>query len=126
MMKKLALIATLSLAAVAAAQTADAPSTLTGKWKIHATIAGNESDSSCDFTQTGADLSGSCTAGEQPATKISGKVDVNKVTWTMNSEYNGTPLTMKYSGTLTDGKISGTLTVDPFGVDGDFSAIPAK
>jgi hypothetical protein len=55
-------------------------------------------------------------------------VDGAKVTWSFESEYNGTPLTIKYTAALdaTVGKIAGTVSVDPFGVEGDFTAILDK
>ena len=152
-MKKIVSIAIFCVATLAAAQsappsqsTAPAPSSvppqttapaqasapsqtaasLTGKWKVHATIAGNDSDSECNLTQTGTDLSGTCGSGDQPVIKITGKVDGNKVSWSYNGEYNGTALTVKYSGTLAGDKITGEATVDPFGVGGDFTATRAS
>jgi hypothetical protein len=97
---------------------------LTGKWKIHSSIAGNDSDSECTLTQTETDISGTCKTAEGKDSKATGKVDGAKVNWSFESEYNGTPLTIKYSATLdaTVGKIAGTVSVDPFGVEGDFTA----
>jgi len=105
---------------------ADNPS-VSGKWKIHSSIAGNENDVDCAFSQKDTDLTGSCT-GEKGDLKITGKVDGTKITFSYDSEYQGTALTVKYSGTLdsTATKIAGTVTVDPFGVDGDFTATQTK
>lgn len=104
-----------------AASAADAPS-LTGSWKIHNNIVGNESDMECTFTQTDKDLAGSCKA-DQGSVKISGKVDAKKVSWTYKSEYNGGPITLTYGGTLdSNNKISGTVRVEEYSVDGDFTA----
>ncbi len=58
--------------------------------------------------------------------KLTGKIDGHKVTWTENTDYEGTALTIKYAGTLAEDKISGTVTVDPFGVDGNFTATLVK
>jgi hypothetical protein len=99
---------------------------LTGKWKIHQSVAGNDSDSDCTFTQKDNDLTGTCTA-DQGSGKITGKIDGNKVSWSYESEYNGSPLTVKYSGTVdSTGKIAGSLSVEQFGVDGDFTATPVQ
>ena len=38
---------------------------LTGKWKIHSSIAGNESDSECTLTQTDDAISGTCISAER-------------------------------------------------------------
>ena len=101
---------------------------LTGKWKIHSSIAGNDSDSECTLAQTDSDISGTCKTAEGKDAKATGKVDGAKVTWSFESEYNGTPLTITYKATLgADAqKITGTVGVDPFGVEGDFTAVLDK
>jgi len=102
-------------------------SSLTGKWKIHQSVAGNDSDGECELSQAGDDISGNCKTAEGKDAKTTGKVEGTKVAWSFASEYNGTPLTIKYTGTVdTEGKIAGNVHVDPFGVDGDFTAIRAK
>ena len=111
-------------AAAVAANAADAPS-LNGKWKIHISVAGNERDAECTFTQKDTDLSGSCTS-DQGATQFSGKVDGAKVSWTYKSDYQGTPITLNYQGTLDSAKITGTVEVPEYSVAGDFTAVPAK
>jgi len=102
-------------------QARDANSPMAGKWKVHMSIAGNENESACNFTQNGADLGGQC-GGGMGGTKITGKVDGKKVTWSSTMQYQGNDLTMKYEGTLDAGKVIGTLTIDPMGVSGDFTA----
>ena len=98
---------------------------VSGKWQIHQNIVGNESDLSCTFTQSGEELSGTCD-GAMGSVKINGNVAENKVTWTVQTEYNGSPLTLKYSGTLASAKMTGGVSVDPYGVEGEFTATPAK
>ena len=115
-----------AVAVLLAAIPATAADTVSGKWTIHQSIAGNESDMSCTFTQNGEDLVGTCdgAAGE---VKIAGKVSEKKVTWTIQFDYNGTPLTMKYSGTLASAtKMTGSVNVDPYQVDGEFTAVSTK
>jgi hypothetical protein len=119
-MKKTA-ISVLLVSAFAFAQAQDNSSSLAGKWKIHSSIAGNDSDMTCTFAQTNNDLSGTCVS-EQGNIKLTGKVDGKKVNWSYQSEYNGSPLTVKYEGNLDTAKIAGTVTVDPFGMSGDFTA----
>jgi len=122
-MKKIAVLVLLA-SAFSFAQAQDNTSSVTGKWKIHSSIAGNDSEATCTFVQSGNDLTGTC-PGPQGEVKFTGKVDGKKVTWTYQIDYNGSPLTMKYDGTLDAGKITGTVTVDPFGVSGDMTAVPA-
>ncbi len=72
-------------------------------------------------------LGGSCATehGDKPLT---GKVDGTKITLSYDSEYEGTPLTVKYSGTIDSAaaKLSGSVSVEQFGVDGDFTAALSK
>lgn len=114
-----------SPAAAPAAAPISGDLSVNGKWNIHSSIAGNDSDASCTFIQTGNDLSGTC-PGPGGEAKLAGKVDGKKVTWSFQMDYNGSPLTMKYEATLDSGKMTGTVTVNPFGVSGDMSAVPAK
>jgi len=124
-MKALVLFALAASAAVVSVAAADEPG-LSGTWQVHQNIVGNESDSSCKFTQTGDDLAGTCD-GAMGNVKISGKVSEKKVSWTIQTEYNGSPLTLKYFGTLASAtKMTGTVSVDPYGVDGEFTATSAK
>jgi len=122
-MKKLAL-PFLLVSAIAFAQAPDNAG-LSGKWKLHQSIAGNDNDSECTFTQKDDDLTGSCTA-DQGTVTLAGKVDGKKVSWSYDSEYNGTPLTVKFTGTLDSDKITGEVEVDPFSVTGDFTATQVK
>ena len=122
-MKKLAALLLLGSAIAFAQSSGNAG--LSGKWKLHQSIAGNESDSECTFTQKDNDLTGTCSAGESTS-KIVGKVDGKKVSWSYSSEYNGQQLTVKYTGTLDASKITGEINVDPFGATGDFTATLEK
>jgi hypothetical protein len=124
--RKLILFALLTSAALTVLA-ADKAS-FTGKWKTHSSIAGNESDGECTLTQTDNDLAGTCKTSDGTDAKATRKVDGAKVTWQFDSEYNGTPLTIKYDGTLDTAlsKIAGTVSVDPFGVDGGFTATLVK
>ncbi len=100
---------------------------LSGKWKIHSNVAGNESDAQCTFTQQDTALSGNCATenGDKP---LSGQVDGQKITWSYDSDYEGTPLTVKFSGTMDSAapKLSGSVSVEQFQVDGDFTGVPSK
>ena len=121
-MKKLAITIVL-VSSIAFAQTT--ATSLSGKWKVHSDVAGNESDSDCTFTQTGNDLAGTCSTDKDPV-KITGKVDGKKVSWSYKSDYNGTPLTISLTGTIDGDKITGDENVDPFNVTGDFTATRSK
>ena len=99
-----------------------------GKWKVHNSIAGNESDQDCSFTQDGKELGGTCKSdSDKDRVKVTGSLDGNKVTWKYDSDYNGTKLTLIYTATVDDAaKFSGAVEVQPFGVTGEFTATRAK
>jgi hypothetical protein len=122
-MKRFTLISWL-LFAPALARAADNDS-LSGKWQVHGSIAGNESDQSCTFTQKDEDLTGSCSS-DRGTVEITGKVNGKKVSWSYKSEYEGTPLTVKYEGVLNSAKITGTMSVPEFSVEGEFTATQSK
>lgn len=108
--------------AVAVAVAADTP-TLSGKWRVHTSIAGNDSDQTCTIIQKENDLTGTCTSTDRGSVDITGKIDGTKIKWSYKSEYNGSPLTVQYEGTFDAGKIAGSVTVPEFGADGDFTAM---
>ena len=98
---------------------------LTGKFAVHNSIAGNESDMTCSFVRTDGTLTGSC-KGEKEI-PITGSVDGNKVTWKYDTDHDGTPLTLTYTATLGDSDtFSGSVDVAPYGITGDFTATPSK
>jgi len=119
---KIILAATLLLATSSAFA---ASPNLTGKWAIHSSIAGNESDMTCNFTQIDAKLTGSCKGDKD--IPITGSIDGNKVTWKYDTDHDGTALTLTYRATLGDSAtLAGNVEVAPYGVTGDFTATPSK
>jgi hypothetical protein len=97
-----------------------------GQWKVHNSIAGNESDQDCTFAVAENKVTGNCKA-EDRNMEVKGSIDGNKITWKLETEYNGSPLTMTYTATLDDSeKIAGAVDVQPYGVTGEFTATPFK
>lgn len=121
----LSVISVAGLGAAPALMVAADNVSVAGKWHVHDSIAGNDSDSDCTFVQKDIDLTGTCKT-DQGSVTITGKVEGKKVTWSYKSEYNGSPLTVNHEGTLNDGKIVGTAHVPEYSVDGDFTATQAK
>jgi hypothetical protein len=101
-----------------------------GKWQVNTDIADRSLEQVCTFTQTGNELTGSCTSQSGMVT-VTGKIDQKKITWQykMQSSEAGT-VTLIHIGTLssTNGApvIVGTVNVEEYGVQGSFSANPAK
>jgi len=97
-----------------------------GQWKVHNSIAGNESDQDCTFAVADGKITGSCKAADRNM-QVNGIVDGNKITWKLETEYDGNPLTLTYTAMLDDSeKIVGAVEVQPYGVTGEFTATPAK
>lgn len=117
-----------SLAFAVKSSLAAAAPELGGKWKVHNSIAGNENDQECTFTQNGKELTGTCKSdSDKDPVKVTGSLDGNKVTWKYDSDYNGTKLTLIYTATVEDSaKFSGTVEVQPFGVTGEFTSTKVK
>jgi hypothetical protein len=125
-MKKLFFVLALA-ACVSVGLRAQTPKpTVAGTWKVHTSIAGNDSDSTCTFTEDAGALAGTCTSSEGKKSEIKGKVEGTKVTWSFGSEYNGMAFTLTYAGALDAGKITGTAEVTEFSVAGDFTATLQK
>lgn len=119
------LVSSLLVPAAKPAFGADAPG-MGGRWNVHNNIAGNQSDQVCTLTQKEKVLTGSCKS-DQSTVDVTGSIEEKKLTWQYKSEYNGTPLTLIYTATVDDpAKISGAVEVQPFGVTGEFTAIPAS
>ena len=122
-MKELLILILASLAPLAFGATTP---NLAGQWKVHNSIAGNESDQDCTFAQTENKLSGSCKS-EDREVQVTGSVEGKNVTWKYDTEYNGTAITLTYTASIEDaGKIAGSVEVEPYGVSGDFTATAAK
>jgi hypothetical protein len=120
------LLASSALLFSCSAFAAGAPS-LTGQWSIHNSIGGNDSDQQCTFSVADNKISGSCKGSDDKLLPVTGSVDGDKLTWKYEVDYNGTPLTLVYTATGGDAsKITGSVEVQPFGVSGDFSAVPSR
>src|SRR5258708_36272088 len=112
----------LAISAFLFASSAFAAPNLTGQWAIHNNIAGNENDAECQLVATDNKITGSCKSQDKDL-PVTGTVDGNKVTWQVQSDYNGSPMTLIYKATLDESnKIAGTVEVQPFGITGDFTA----
>ena len=124
-MKTLVLSPLLLLAVASGAAAAETP-TFSGQWKVHNSIAGNESDQDCTFAQKGDAFSGDCKS-DQSTVSVTGKIEDKKVSWQYVTDYNGESLTIMYSAPLpVDGKVAGDVLVKEMDIAGDFTATQAK
>jgi hypothetical protein len=115
-----------SIALLAVLHLASAADPINGTWQITGDVVGNPLNEVCTIKQDGTQLSGSCTGESGQAYDLTGEVkEDGTVTFKHGGEYQGTELTIVYSGTLTGQELKGTVNVQPFGVDGEFTATPA-
>ena len=121
-----AILATLTVLTLAAFQSPAPSSSVAGTWAILADVSGNQSESTCTFTQKEVDLAGSCVS-DRGTVMIAGKVDGKTVSWQFDMPYEGQTLTVYYSGTSQSAeKITGTINVQPMNVSGEFTATKTK
>jgi hypothetical protein len=112
----------LAISALLFASSAFAAQDLTGPWTFHYNLNGNSTDEDCKLVVTDNKIRGSCEFLDKDR-QVTGTVDGSKVTLQHEGEYNHISFTLIYTGTVDDaGKIAGTVLVQPFNVDGLFTA----
>lgn len=102
---------------------------ITGTWQITGDVVGNPLNEICTIKQEGTKLTGSCSLAGAQASELTGEVKDGKITFSHGAEYNGDALTITFSGTAASpAELKGTVNVQPYDVDGVFSAksVPAK
>ncbi len=97
----------------------------TGTWVVAGNVQGVPVNMSCALTVAADNtVSGSCIGDDTKTRSVTGTVKDQTLTWSFNSEYEGSPITVTLSGVVDDSgaKMSGTIYVDPMNADGDFNA----
>jgi hypothetical protein len=116
----------LTLALLAALNTAPVTDSVPGTWQITGDVAGNAVKAICMIRQSGAALNGSCSDATNRPYPLTGEVKDGKVTFQYEIDYQGQPLTIVYSATFASAKeLKGTIEVKPMGASGTFTATPA-
>lgn len=94
-----------------------------GTWQVTGDVAGNPVASTCILTTTESAIAGTCTGVDGAVVPVTGTVTEAGVKWSYESTYNGEKIVLTYTGKLgTDGMLTGTIYVDPYAVDGGFTA----
>ena len=118
-MNRLAIIAAVALLVPGAASAAD----LSGVWKLVVNVQDMPVPVTCNFTDKGGALSGTCArsdGSEKPAA-VSGTVDGSTAKWAYDVTFQDMPLHLAYTGAIaSDTAMSGTL--DVAGGTGTFTA----
>ena len=107
-MKKLAMIAAAILLAPGVAAAAD----LSGAWKLNANANDMPLVIDCNFTQTGAALTGTCgLEGPDKPSPVTGTVDGNTAKWAYDVTFQDMPLHVALTATTTDTTMTGAMDV---------------
>ncbi len=123
---KSAVVVTLSMLSLATVQSPAPSASVAGTWTIRADVSGNQSESTCTFTQKEGDLAGNCLS-DRGTVMITGRIEGKTVSWQFEMPYEGQTLTVYYSGTSQSAeKITGTINVQPMNVSGEFTATKTK
>ncbi len=102
---------------------------VSGAWKLVISAADMTFHATCNFTQMGADLSGTCLPSDPPPdggdapkpSAVTGKVDGSSVKFGYDITFGDMPLHLDYDGALSsDAAMAGKLAVA--GMDGSFTA----
>src|SRR5215212_5771368 len=122
----LALLSALHTAPAAAPAPAPRADSIAGTWQIKGDVMGNPLNTTCTLKQTGAAISGSCTAEGGSTEQIAGEVKDGKIAFWHGGDYNGEALTIVYTLTSVSAtELKGTIVVKPFDAGGTFTAAPA-
>jgi hypothetical protein len=114
------LLFTLTLAAVPALAGKDT----SGTWKVSGSVYGTPVEATCTIKQEEKKLSGSCKSSDGVESVVTGEINDKSVKWELKREFNGSEITLVFSGTLDDetANMSGKINVQPYDVEGDFTA----
>lgn len=97
----------------------------TGTWTVAGDVQGVPVNLSCVLTLApDMTVGGTCTGDDSKARAVTGKIKDQTLTWSFDSEYEGSPITVTLTGVVdvSGAAMAGTIYVDPVDADGDFSA----
>jgi hypothetical protein len=92
---------------------ADEPAKVAGTWQISVETPRGTNDQTLTLEQDGANLKGTL-SGRRGDTPIEGKVDGNKISFTVKRETPNGTFTLEYSGTAEGDSMTGTVHSDRF------------
>lgn len=95
-----------------------------GTWKVEGSVAGNAVETTCSIKQDDKKLTGTCKGADGVESAVTGEVTDKNVKWEFKRDFNGSEITLIFTGALDDKatNITGKINVQPFGIDGDFTA----
>ncbi len=92
---------------------------VTGAWNLSLATDQGAIPVSCNLTQTGDTVGGTCGGGQMAAAPTTGAVTGDDVTFNYDVDFGGTPLHVVYTGHVgSDGSLSGNFAAGPPGSTG--------
>ena len=100
---------------------AQAPPNITGTWSTQTEVQGIAVNETCDLTQTGNALTGTCdTPGGK--FKVTGKVNGTSVNFSHPAAYQQQDMTVSFFGTLdAPDSVTGSIDLQPINAGGAFA-----
>jgi hypothetical protein len=115
----------LTVALLSLFNTAVAPDSVAGVWRVKIDVSGTIYNEVCTVTQTASTLGGSCLSDANVKYDLTGEMTDGKLTFQHGGVHDGQNLTIIFTGTLeTPRELKGTVFVKPFDVAGTFTAAP--
>ena len=101
--------------------------TIDGTWRVDGSVQGNPVTPVCTIVEKAGKLTGSCNGvGGKPAT-LTGTVADKTIKFQYDSEYQGSAITVFFTGSMDkDDHLTGGIFVEPYAVDGAFTATRDK
>lgn len=117
-MRPAALLALFLLAAPLSAQDAPKPPTamIAGNWDISFTSPQGTANWRVKFDQSGDTLRGTATTDFGALDVVDGWITGDKLSFTLNLNYNGTPITLDFAGTVKGDAATGQIDVRGMGI----------
>ncbi len=98
-------------------------SDVSGVWRVNGSIGGNPINAVCNLKQQSEVLTGSCKLDENQIVDVTGTIHGDQVMWQSGVDEGGTMLIISFKGTVgSPSDIKGQLFVDPYEMQGDFTA----
>ncbi len=102
-------------------------SALDGTWHVAGSVQDNPVNPVCVMVEKDGKLSGTCTGTDGKPVPLTGTVKEKEIKWQYDTAYEGNGITIFFTGKMDkDDHLSGSIYVEPYAVDGGFTATRDK
>jgi hypothetical protein len=97
--------------------------TLDGTWRVNGEVQGNPVNPICVLAEKDAKITGTCLGTDGKPVPVTGTVTDKGYKWQYDTAYQGSGITIYFTGSFDkDGNLAGGVYVEPYAVDGSFTA----